>query len=411
MKIKLVNYDKDFDAQSVVTNHNPLENKAFTKDGIFSEEIFGNYHTSSEFKRGWIDLGDNYIINPLLFPFLKKVFPNKLIRIIKSERTIDTEGEEITASELDSIGLIKLRENFEEIVEKYGDTKCKEYQFIMNNRDILFVSKLPIFSSKLRPAMLVNGNTIVSVAINDIYNFVIKYSNELKESNVKIEGEIQIVKLLYKLQEYANNLGKAIIDGFLRKKKGWLRNNIMGCRINYSARNVIGPLVGYRIDHVAIPYKTYLELYKKQIINIIVKVKGVSYLKASEIWRKATTKFDEEVYNYMLELNKKSKYGQYILLNRNPSISVGSVLRLKITIIKKDYDDMTLEISNNLLPSLSGDYDGDVLNIVPLFNKNLIEAFKCFSPAKLLIHPNDGKFNKDFSLEKEQKLGIFILNN
>jgi hypothetical protein len=53
----------------------------------------------------------------------------------------------------------------------------------------------------------------------------------------------------------------------------------------------------------------------------------------------------------------------------------------------------------------------DVLNIVALFNRRLVEAFECFSPARLLIHPNDGKFNKDFSLEKEQKLGIFILNN
>lgn len=410
MRIRKVNFEKDFDAKRVVTNHNPLENKAFTEDGIFSEEIFGNYHTSNELRRGWIDFGNNYIINPLLFPYLKKVLP-KLIRIIKSERNIDNEGEEVTTSELDAIGLIKLRENFDEILEKYGDKKCEEYEYIINNRDILFTSKLPIFSSKLRPAMLINGNTIISDGINDYYNFIIKYSNELKESNTEIEGELQIVKILYNLQDYANQLHKAIIDNFLRQKKGWLRNNMMGCRINFSARNVIGPLVGYRIDAVSIPYKTYLELYKKQIINIIVTCKGISYLKANELWRQATTEFNPEIYKYMVELNKKTKDGQYILLNRNPSISVGSVLRLKIAHIKDDYDDMTLEISNNCLPSLSGDYDGDVLNIVALFNRRLVEAFECFSPARLLIHPNDGKFNKDFSLEKEQKLGIFILNN
>lgn len=410
MKCTFVNYSKDFEVNKVVTNHNPLENKAFTDDGIFSESIFGNYHTTNQLQKGWIDFGDNYIIHPLLFPYLKKVIP-KLSRIIKSDRNINTEGEEVTVSEIDMIGLIKLREEFDDIVEKYGDKNVPEYQFIMENRDILFISKLPIFTSKIRPAMLVNGNTVVSDGINDIYNFIIKYSNELKDSNVDIEGELQIVKLLSNLQDYVNQLSKAIIDGFLKQKKGFLRNNMMGTRINYSARNVIGPLVGYRIDSVAIPYKTYLELYKKQIINIIVRVKGISYLKATNIWRQATTKFDPEVYKYMVELNRKSKYGQYILLNRNPSISVGSVLRLRIEIIKDDYDDMTLEISNNLLPSLSGDYDGDVLNIVPLFNRRLIEAFECFTPAKLLIHPNDGKFNKDFSLEKEQKLGIFILNN
>lgn len=53
----------------------------------------------------------------------------------------------------------------------------------------------------------------------------------------------------------------------------------------------------------------------------------------------------------------------------------------------------------------------DVLNIVPLFNKHLIDVFECFSPYKLMINANDGKFSSDFSLEKEQKIGLYILNN
>ena len=53
----------------------------------------------------------------------------------------------------------------------------------------------------------------------------------------------------------------------------------------------------------------------------------------------------------------------------------------------------------------------DVLNIVPLFNKHLIDTFECFSPYKLMINANNGKFSPDFSLEKEQKIGLFILNN
>ena len=119
MHIKLVNFQKDFDAERVVTNHNPMENKVFTEDGIFSEEIFGNYHTSNKLQRAWIDLGDNYIIHPLLFPYLKKVIP-KLVRIIKSERSIDTNGEEII------IGYYKsnssLNRKFEGIFDGNGHT-------------------------------------------------------------------------------------------------------------------------------------------------------------------------------------------------------------------------------------------------------------------------------------------------
>lgn len=415
MRFRIVNFMKDFlskkeNQNKVVTNSNPLENKAFTEDGVFSESLFGNFHTTSKLERCWIDFGNNYVINPLLFPYLKKVLP-KLNRMIKADKNIDLEGEEVSTNELDDIGLIKLRKNLDDYIEQYGFKEIPEYNFIMNNRDVLFINKFPVFSSKLRPAMMINSNTIVHDQINDVYNFIIKYSNELKASDVEIEGDIQINKLLCNLQDYCNQLNKGIVDGFLRKKQGFLRNNMLGSRINFSARCVIGPLVGYRIDEVIMPYKTYLELYKKQLINIVVKTEGVSYLKASRFWRKCMRTFNPKMYKYMKELNKKTVGGQYFLLNRNPSISVGSILELRIADIKDDYDDMILEISNNILNSLSGDYDGDTLNIFPLFNRHLVKIFKCFSPAKLLVHPNDGKFNKDFFLEKEQRCGIFVLNN
>lgn len=53
----------------------------------------------------------------------------------------------------------------------------------------------------------------------------------------------------------------------------------------------------------------------------------------------------------------------------------------------------------------------DVLNIVPLFNRHLIEAFEVFSPEYLVVNANDGTFNRDIFLEKEQKLAFFVLNN
>lgn len=213
---------------------------------------------------------------------------------------------------------------------------------------------------------------------------------------------------------YVNSIIKIIIDISIKKKKGWLRSHLMGSRINNSARNVLGPLVlddGLTLEDIAVPYKTYLELYKKQLINLLVKTKGINYVKANYIWVKSTLSFNPEMYKYMLELNKKSKYGQYILINRNPTINIGSILRLKIKIIKDDYDDNTLQISNNILSSCNADFDGDVLNMIPLFNKHLIEVFECFAPYKLMINSNDGKFNSDFSLEKEQKIGLFVMTN
>lgn len=411
MRVRLANYEKDFVKEREVTNFKDYENKQFMEDGIFSEKIFGSYQDDS-LEEGWIDFGNNQIINPLLFRFLKKVIP-KLPRIIKKESSIDLEGNIVDVAEIDNIGLYEFINNFDYYLGEYGNVNCPEWEFLSRNLDVLFISKFPIISSKLRPGILING-VITGSTVNKKYKFLIRYSNELRNSNIDIEGDIKISNLLFGLQNYANQIIKEINDNFLRKKNGWIRNHMMGSRINYSARNVIAPLVmrdGMRIDEVSMPYKTYLELYKKQLINLIVHTKGVSYVKANLEWRKSTLKFTPSMYKYIQILNTKTKGGQYILLNRNPTISVSSIVLLRIASIKTDYSDDTLQISNNILPGLNGDYDGDVLNIVPLFNRFLVETFKCFSPSRLMVDPNDGRFNSNFSLQKEQKLGIYILNN
>lgn len=418
MRLELIDFNEEFDETKVLDNPVPLENKKFSSGGVYSEEIFGNYHEESQqdnLTRGWIDFGENYIINPILFPFVKKVFTNsKLTRILKAEKRTDLDGNILdSTNELDNIGLKKLYEDFFLYLGKYGDTSCDEYKFLIKNYDVLFINKLPVFNSKLRAGMLTGNNTIVgsSQELNSYYGFVIKYSNELKKTYADIEGDMQINILLYGLQDYANRIFKEIINKFLRRKEGWIRNNVFSVRINNSARNIIIPLVGYNINEVMMPYKTYLELYKKPLINMISEVKGISLLKASYFWRESTLKFNSEMYSYMKELNEKTKGGQYILLNRNPSIAIGSILELKICGIKTDYEDLGLSISNNILECLAGDYDGDTLNIIALFTTEEVEAFKCFSPSRLLISSNDGQFDSRFFLAKEQKLGIYVLNN
>jgi hypothetical protein len=134
-------------------------------------------------------------------------------------------------------------------------------------------------------------------------------------------------------------------------------------------------------------------------------------MEAKKYWREYSLGFDEKMYRYILELNEKTKGGQYMLINRPPTIQLGSTVELKIAKIKTDYSDKTLSISNNLLDSFAGDYDGDVLTLIPLFNKHLVEAFSVFSPAKLIVNANDGSFNRDFFVEKEQKTAMFILNH
>lgn len=83
------------------------------------------------------------------------------------------------------------------------------------------------------------------------------------------------------------------------------------------------------------------------------------------------------------------------------------MLYLRIADVKKDYSDVTMSISNNILTPLAGDYDGDVLNLISIKDKSTREIFKrVFSPIHLVIDPNNGNFNNNLNLERDQVLGM-----
>lgn len=409
LRARFVDFSEKFDPDKVVTNPKDYQYEQFTEDGIFSERIFGNYN-SKEMTKGWIDFGDYYVIQPILFPYLKKAIPN-LTKLIQVEDKLDKEGKKYTLHP-DSIGLVEFHNNFDYYLDKYGNKEAPEYEFILKWKDVLFTNKFPILPSKIRPCVVIKS-TVTGSKVNKIYKLLIQYSNFLKETDPDIEGDINVNKLTWKLQSQISVLAKTIEMEFIRRKKGWIRNNLIANRINYSARNIIGPLVkeNMRIDDMSIPYKTYLELYKKQLVNLIARSKGINLIKADLIWRDATISFSPEVYKYMLELNRKTKGGQYVLFNRNPTINITSILMLRITEVKSVYDDDIIQISNNVLPGYGADYDGDVMNLYPLMNRKWVEDFAVFKPSYVVIDADNGGFNREFGLEKEQKIAYYILNN
>ena len=101
----------------------------------------------------------------------------------------------------------------------------------------------------------------------------------------------------------------------VKSKKGIIRNQICGTRINFSARNIISPAkAGIKIDEIVLPYLTFIELYKFELINIIKTTQGISFKAAEKVWYKATLKFDEKVYLIMKKMIAENELG--VLLNR-----------------------------------------------------------------------------------------------
>lgn len=93
------------------------------------------------------------------------------------------------------------------------------------------------------------------------------------------------------------------------------------------------------------------------------------------------------------------------------SINIGSILLLQVKSVKEDFNDLTISVSNNILSKPNADYDGDVLNIIALLSNSQKLAFEKLKPSNLIIDSNNGKFDRGFSLAKDARYGLELLNN
>ena len=444
------NFEEDYDENLLVTSPDPIvgNTEVFSETGIFSERIFGKLANGVEYsckcnkfegefnkdvvcdvckvkvqfmglnlrKEGWIDLVIP-CFHPLLFRYVRKVIGSMAVdKILNYKARISKNGITIEPEFVfpyEGIGILKFIDNFEEVLNSFVNKKnkknppnnlIKDYNFILANKDILFVSKFPVVNVKLRPALMI-GDTLDYHEMNNHYNGLIKNSNVLRSLNdLELKNINTVIGLVSKNQELINTLSESLVNE-MSNKEGCIRNSILGSRLNFTSRAVITPLSGeYKMDSIVISYLMGMELFKPIILQKLRKLKNISLFKANKLWSSAVLKFDNLFHTIMTEIIKSPNVK--ILLNRNPTISVGSMLLLDIDSIKTDISDVTSSIPNLILSLISGDYDGDVLNHVALFGKEFIDLFQGMRPSKLVLDLNTGDFNRNFLPMKDIAWGM-----
>lgn len=165
---------------------------------------------------------------------------------------------------------------------------------------------------------------------------------------MKKASPIEVPLYLYQAQQRANKLWAlnfSLIDG----KHGWTRANVLGGQFNYSGRNVIVLDPTLKIDEVDISYKSFIVEFSGLILKEIIKDTGWTITRAHN-FLKSKFKFDKYIYKLMKRILKKREVK--IIINRNPTITFGSILLMKIRRIKPDSDDVTLAIPSSILPGL-----------------------------------------------------------
>lgn len=276
-------------------------------------------------KTGWICF-DNYQI--IQSEFYKKIawFIGKknFASIVKFIEFDDREP--LPTNPFQGYGIIEFKENFDEIMKFFLDKNKRydTYVYIMANKQKVFTSSIPVYSSHLR-LFLMQGDSIRYSDEDKIYNRLFSNS-ELLNSPYKLEQKIKRKKtkddvfrlrkenILYSMQHDLNTLWDKVFDT-IDKKTGHINEQLLGGRLNYTARNVIIPDVDLRADQVKLGYITFLELYKLEIIAILQEMYSITPPEAWDMWEKASIHFSDKIYRVMNHMITRKPI--YVLVNRS----------------------------------------------------------------------------------------------
>ncbi len=264
----------------------------------------------------------------------------------------------------------------------------------------MFLTRLPVVPPALRPMVALEGGRHASSDLNDLYRRVINRNNRLKRllaihaPEVILRNEKRILQeavdalLDNSMRRGAGVLGilggrrralKSLAD-YLKGKHGYLRQNLLGKRVDYSGRSVIvvGPELA--LDECGLPKHMVLELFRPFVIQgllareLAYNIRGAGRLiedEAPEVW----------------PILEEAIKGKHVLLNRAPTLHRQSIQAFRPVLIEGN----AIQVHPLVCPAYNADFDGDAMAVhVPLSEAAQLEAAKIMSANKNVLKPGSG---------------------
>ncbi len=321
---------------------------------------------------GWILLKRDKIIQPLYYRLINRIVKSKkfsLDDIIAPKSEIDKDGVIIhhpydPKQPFAGIGIEGLYERYDEVLDYYYKKKRNLrdlIDMIRDERDKAFASAIPVYTSALRPTSFNGESNFNFISPERIYSNIVKKANLLNSLHKQqVAGKFSEERdflhrqvASFELQTKINQLWKMVFDK-IDTKHGHIREEILGGRVNFSARNVIVPDSSLKADEIEVGYLTFLELFRYEIIGYLVKMTGSTYEEASQEWFESTLGFNKRVYEVMQYIIDKCD--PRVIMNRNPTINFGSLMLMKIKHVRGDYNENhTMSIPVFILRDLNAD--------------------------------------------------------
>jgi DNA-directed RNA polymerase subunit beta' len=267
---------------------------------------------------------------------------------------------------------------------------------IENRPEWMIVKIVPIIPPELRPLVPLDGGRFATSDLNDLYRRVIIRNNRLKRLIEIKAPEVILRNEKRMLQEAVDSLfdnsrkvnavktegNRALksLSDILKGKQGRFRQNLLGKRVDYSARSVIVVGPHLKLHECGLPKDMAAELYKPFIIRKMIERGIVKTVKSA---KKIVDRKDPVVWDILENVLK----GHPVLLNRAPTLHRLGIQAFQPTLV----EGKAIQLHPLVCTAFNADFDGDQMAVhLPLGNAAVLEAQILMLAAHNILNPANG---------------------
>ena len=328
--------------------------------------------------------------------------PNKFIAKMGAEAIYDL----LVKIDLDSLSYeLRDRANSDSSVQRKNEA-LKRLQVVeafrasvekgVNRPEWMIMKIIPVTPPELRPLVPLDGGRFATSDLNDLYRRVIIRNNRLKRLMEIHAPEVILRNEKRMLQEAVDSLFdnsrkssavksdsnrplKSLSDS-LKGKQGRFRQNLLGKRVDYSARSVIVVGPELKMGECGLPKLMAAELYKPFIIRKLIERGIVKTVKSA---KKIVDRREPVIWDILENVMK----GHPVLLNRAPTLH-----RLGIQAFQpKLIEGKAIQLHPLACTAFNADFDGDQMAVhLPLSNEAILEAQILMLQSHNILNPANG---------------------
>ncbi|MCL2742615.1 MAG: DNA-directed RNA polymerase subunit beta' [Planctomycetaceae bacterium] len=265
-----------------------------------------------------------------------------------------------------------------------------------NRPEWMVLDVIPVIPPDLRPLVMLESGTFATSDLNDLYRRIINRNSRLKRLVDLNAPEVIIRNEKRMLQQSVDALFdngrvkrpvlgssnrplKSLTD-MIKGKQGRFRENLLGKRVDYSARSVIVVGPHLKLHQCGLPKKIALELFQPFIIRRLKEIGHADTIKSA---KKMLERKDEEVWDILEEVIQNHP----VLLNRAPTLHRMGIQAFEPILV----EGQAIKLHPLVCRGFNADFDGDQMAVhLPLSLEAQVEAHTLMLSTNNVFSPANG---------------------